>query len=213
MYDASFAFTGITMVSSVKSLLLAGVVAVISTAAQITGNTSNPDYFEDLVRYWSYGRSPPVYPSRKFFPPDMLQDTNAHTANTTGTGDLSYAVSRARALAEKENITMGFTNAEFNGYNGKNGAVPRLGFPGYCLNNAENGVGGAEGVNAYPAALHMGASCNHELAYARGMHMGREFRRKGVNVALGPSMGPLGRSPKGGRYTCDIECRNLRPQI
>jgi beta-glucosidase len=103
-------------------------------------------------------------------------------------------------LAEKENVTMGFTNAEFNGCNGKSGGVPRLGFPGYCLNNAENGVGGAEGVNAYPAALHMGASWNRELAYARGMHMGREFRRKGVNVALGPSLGPLGRGPKGGRY-------------
>jgi hypothetical protein len=98
---------------------------------------------------------------------------------------------------------MGFTNAEFNGCNGKSGGVPRLGFPGYCLNNAENGVGGAEGVNAYPAALHMGASWNRELAYARGMHMGREFRRKGVNVALGPSLGPLGRSPKGGRYVTD----------
>ncbi|PVH93605.1 glycoside hydrolase family 3 protein [Periconia macrospinosa] len=94
---------------------------------------------------------------------------------------------------------MGFTDAEFNGCNGKSGGAPRLGFPGYCLNNAENGVGGAEGVNAYPAAIHMGASWNRELAYARGMHMGREFRRKGVNIALGPSLGPLGRSPKGGR--------------
>jgi beta-glucosidase len=103
-------------------------------------------------------------------------------------------------LAEKENVTMGFTNAEFNGCNGKSGGVPRLGFPGYCLNNAENGVGGAEGVNAYPAALHMGASWNRELAHTRGFHMGREFRRKGVNVALGPGVGPLGRSPKSGRY-------------
>jgi beta-glucosidase len=103
-------------------------------------------------------------------------------------------------LAEKENVTMGFTNAEFNGCNGKSGGVPRLGFPGYCLNNAENGVGGAEGVNAYPAALHMGASWNRKLAHTRGFHMGREFRRKGVNVALRPGVGPLGRSPKSGRY-------------
>jgi beta-glucosidase len=131
------------------------------------------------------------------------------TANTTGTGDWSNAIAQARALvaqmtlAKKENVTMGFTNAKFNGCNGKSVGVPRLGFPGYCLNNAENGVGGAEGVNAYPAALHMGASRNRELAYARGMQMGREFRRKGVNVALGRSLGPLGRSPKGGRYGVD----------
>ncbi|KAH3915768.1 hypothetical protein HBI56_042120 [Parastagonospora nodorum] len=177
------------MVVSIRTLLLVSFLAVSGTTAQITGNTSSPGYYENLERYWSYGRSPPVYPS----------------PNTTSTGDWSHAVSRARALvaqmtlAEKENVTMGFTNAEFNGCNGKSGGVPRLGFPGYCLNNAENGVGGAEGVNAYPAALHVGASWNRELAYARGMHMGREFRRKGVNMALGPSIGPLGRSPKGGR--------------
>ncbi|KAF2022617.1 glycoside hydrolase [Setomelanomma holmii] len=94
---------------------------------------------------------------------------------------------------------MGFNDAEFNGCNSKSGGVPRLGFPGYYLNNAENGVGGAEGVNAYPVALPIGASRNRELAYARGAHLGREFRRKGVNVALGPSLGPRGRSLKGGR--------------
>jgi len=29
--------------------------------------------------------------------------------------------------------------------------------------------------------------------------MGKEFRGKGVNIYLGPSVGPLGRKPKGGR--------------
>ena len=29
--------------------------------------------------------------------------------------------------------------------------------------------------------------------------MGLEFQRKGVDIALGPVAGPLGRSPEGGR--------------
>jgi beta-glucosidase len=35
--------------------------------------------------------------------------------------------------------------------------------------------------------------------YARGVAIGEEFRGKGVNVHLGPSVGPLGRKPRGGR--------------
>lgn len=35
--------------------------------------------------------------------------------------------------------------------------------------------------------------------YKRGRAHGREARLKGVNVILGPAMGPLGRMPAGGR--------------
>lgn len=35
--------------------------------------------------------------------------------------------------------------------------------------------------------------------YARGEAIGEEFRGKGVNVHLGPTVGPLGRKPRGGR--------------
>lgn len=45
----------------------------------------------------------------------------------------------------------------------------------------------------------MGASWNKDLTHARGMYMGGEFRTKGVNVALGPVVGPLGRIAEGGR--------------
>lgn len=42
-------------------------------------------------------------------------------------------------------------------------------------------------------------SWNKNLAYDRGLYMGGEFRTKGVNVALGPVVGPLGRVATGGR--------------
>lgn len=42
-------------------------------------------------------------------------------------------------------------------------------------------------------------SWNKSLAYDRGYYMGGEFRKKGVQVALGPVVGPLGRMASGGR--------------
>lgn len=35
--------------------------------------------------------------------------------------------------------------------------------------------------------------------YQRGVAIGKEARGKGVNVWLGPTVGPMGRKPKGGR--------------
>jgi len=54
-------------------------------------------------------------------------------------------------------------------------------------------------VNAYASGISVGASWNKNLAYQRGRSMGGEFRAKGVNVALGPVVGPLGRVAKAGR--------------
>ncbi|KAK3710307.1 hypothetical protein LTR37_010373 [Vermiconidia calcicola] len=54
------------------------------------------------------------------------------------------------------------------------------------------------GVNAYASRLHVGASWNSSLAYQRAQFMGAEFKKKGVNVALGPVVGPIGRTATGG---------------
>lgn len=37
------------------------------------------------------------------------------------------------------------------------------------------------------------------MARQRATHMGHEFRRKGVNLFLGPVVGPIGRVAEGGR--------------
>ncbi|WYZ38560.1 hypothetical protein EsH8_III_000474 [Colletotrichum jinshuiense] len=44
-----------------------------------------------------------------------------------------------------------------------------------------------------------GATFDKDLMYARGVAIGKEFRGKGANIYLGPSVGPIGRKPKGGR--------------
>lgn len=77
--------------------------------------------------------------------------------------------------------------------------LTRLGFPGMCLQDSGNSVRGTDFVNGWPSGLHVGASWNKELAYARGYGIGGEFRTKGVNVLLGPVISPLGRMAEGGR--------------
>jgi hypothetical protein len=53
------------MVTSSRMLLLISFIIAIGVQAQVDGNTFTPEYFESLERYWTYGRSPPVYPSRQ----------------------------------------------------------------------------------------------------------------------------------------------------
>lgn len=101
-------------------------------------------------------------------------------------------------LEEKLNITSGYTNPA-NTCSGNTGSVPRLGWPGLCLQDAGNGVRAADLTNSYPSGIHVGASWDRNLTYRRGLEMGKEFRIKGVNIALGPVAGPLGRTALGGR--------------
>lgn len=51
----------------------------------------------------------------------------------------------------------------------------------------------------FSAGISAAASWDRVLVRQRGEYMGAEFRGKGAHVALGPSIGPLGRSPLGGR--------------
>jgi beta-glucosidase len=54
-------------------------------------------------------------------------------------------------------------------------------------------------ASVFPAGLSVAASWDRSLANLRGEYMAAEFRGKGSHVALGPVVGPLGRSPFGGR--------------
>jgi beta-glucosidase len=120
-----------------------------------------------------------------------------------GTGPWAAAYSKAAALVsqmtleEKVNITIGY--APTTGCSGETGTVPRLNWPGVCLSDAGNGLRNTDFVNSWPSGLHVGASWNRDLALQRARHMGSEFKTKGVHVALGPVVGPLGRVEEGGR--------------
>lgn len=86
-------------------------------------------------------------------------------------------------LDEKLNITRPYSSAR-NICSGNTGSVPRLGWPGMCLQDAGNGVRAADLVNSYPSGIHAGASWDRRLAYRRGREMGLEFRRKGGECFL-----------------------------
>ncbi len=47
--------------------------------------------------------------------------------------------------------------------------------------------------------MNAAATWSRDLIRRRGEAMGREFRGKGVDIQLGPSVGPLGLFPEGGR--------------
>ncbi|PNY29552.1 Beta-glucosidase [Tolypocladium capitatum] len=99
-------------------------------------------------------------------------------------------------LAEKTNITGG--TGVFMGA-GNTGSIPRLGIPQLCLNDGHNGVRQADHVTVFPDGITAGATFDKQLLRRRGDAIGQEARGKGVNVLLGPTVGPIGRKPKGGR--------------
>ncbi|KAL2016124.1 hypothetical protein VTK56DRAFT_4243 [Thermocarpiscus australiensis] len=121
----------------------------------------------------------------------------------TGAGSWAEAFTKAKALvgrmtlAEKVNLTAGVSsNTSCPGFLP---GIPRLGFRGMCLGDAGNGLRGTDFVSTWPSGIHVGASWNRALARQRGEGMGGEFRKKGVNVLLGPVVGPAGRVVLSGR--------------
>ncbi|GFF67325.1 probable beta-glucosidase M [Aspergillus lentulus] len=160
---------------------LAGLLAAASVclSAPTEQNITSDTYF--------YGQSPPVYPSPE----------------GSGTGSWAGAYAKAKKFVaqltpeEKVNLTAG-TDAK-NGCSGNIAAIPRLNFPGLCVSDAGNGLRGTDYVSSWPSGLHVGASWNKALAKQRAIHMASEFRKKGVNVILGPVVGPLGRVAEAGR--------------
>ncbi|KAL3601803.1 hypothetical protein FPOAC2_06078 [Fusarium poae] len=103
-------------------------------------------------------------------------------------------------LAEKTNITSGTgIYMDIGPCNGNSGSADRVGFPQLCLNDAANGVRQADNVTVFPDGITAGATFDKKLIYERGVAIGKEARGKGVNIWLGPSVGPIGRKPKGGR--------------
>ncbi|KAF2001774.1 glycoside hydrolase family 3 protein [Amniculicola lignicola CBS 123094] len=144
-------------------------------------NTTPPSELKDAF-------SPPFYPS-----PWM-----------DGSGGWESAYQKAQAfvrqltLLEKVNLTTG-VGWEGEACVGNVGSVPRLGFAGLCMQDSPLGIRFADYVSAFPAGGTIAASWDRGAFYQRGYQMGLEHRGKGVDVQLGPVVGPIGRNPKGGR--------------
>ncbi|KAG6051909.1 hypothetical protein E4U39_006431 [Claviceps sp. Clav50 group G5] len=163
---------------------LAGLVARADAAAAAAAAAGDDVVTSDT---FFYGQSPAIYPS-----PEM-----------TGGAEWATAHSKAKALVAKmslqERVSLTGGASSRTGCSGTIAPISRLNFSGMCLSDSGNGLRNTDLVNAYPAGLHVGASWNKALTRERGAAMGGEFRRKGVNVFLGPVVGPAGRIVRGGR--------------
>lgn len=102
------------------------------------------------------------------------------------------------SLVDKVNVTTGTGWAQ-DLCVGVTGSVASVGFPSLCLQDGPLGIRFSDHMTAFPAGITVGATWNRDLMYRRGRAHGLEVRLKGINVILGPAMGPLGRMPAGGR--------------
>ncbi|KAI1175290.1 glycosyl hydrolase family 3 N terminal domain-containing protein [Nemania sp. FL0916] len=101
-------------------------------------------------------------------------------------------------LLEKVNLTTG-TGNQADLCTGNTGSIPRLGFRHLCLQDGPVGVRYTDLNSAFPAGINAAATWSRSLIRRRGEALGAEFRDKGIDVLLGPVVGPLGRDPAGGR--------------
>jgi beta-glucosidase len=144
--------------------------------------------------FWLYkkspldGQSPPWYPT-------PLGGTVSQWAESY---KKAVELVKQMSLAEKVNITTG-TGWQMGLAVGNTGPAIHVGFPGLAYQDGPLGLRFADNATAFPAGVTVGATFNKDLMYKRGKALGLESRLKGVNVLLGPCVGPLGRMPAGGR--------------
>lgn len=127
------------------------------------------------------------------------QDNGAEHDNRGEGKNLSYVLVNHLLTTIINQVTLTTATTAGNGCAGNIAPIPRVGFPGLCLHDAGNGIRATDFVSGWPSGIHVGASWNRDLARRRAVNMGFEYRTKGVHIALGPVVGPLGRVVRGGR--------------
>jgi beta-glucosidase len=88
-------------------------------------------------------------------------------------------------LTEKSAMITGKLSLGVGGCIGNLLPIDRVGYSGLCMQDGPNGVGLADLTSVFPSGVTMGASWDKKLIYQRGVAIGKEFRSKGIHVALG----------------------------
>ncbi|THC97482.1 hypothetical protein EYZ11_003016 [Aspergillus tanneri] len=132
--------------------------------------------------------SPPYYPAPK----------GGWLPNWAEAYEKAHKIVSNMTLAEKVNLTTG-TGYFMGPCAGQTGSAWRVGIPNLCLHDSPLGVRNSDHNTAFPAGITVGATFDKKLMYDRGVGLGEEARGKGINVLLGPTVGPIGRKPRGGR--------------
>ncbi|KAH8661973.1 glycosyl hydrolase family 3 N terminal domain-containing protein [Xylariales sp. PMI_506] len=134
------------------------------------------------------GLSPPWYPSPK----------GGTSRNWAASYKKASAMVSKMTLPEKVNITTG-TGWSMGPAVGNTAPAVHVGFPALALQDGPLGIRFTENATAFPAGITVGATWSKDLMYKWGNAHANEARNKGLNVLLGPCIGPLGRMPAGGR--------------
>ncbi|KAG0160628.1 hypothetical protein PDIDSM_8158 [Penicillium digitatum] len=100
-------------------------------------------------------------------------------------------------LAEKVNVKTG-TGWQMGLCVGNTGPAEHVKFPSLCLQDGPLGLRFVQNITASPQESPRVRHGTVSLC-RRGAMLGKEARLKAVNIILGPSMGPLGMMPAGGR--------------
>ncbi|KAI7303652.1 putative beta-glucosidase [Hortaea werneckii] len=110
-------------------------------------------------QYWSYGRSPPVYPTPVGGDDPAWEEAYAQASALVAQLDYTQLAS----------LTLGSSDTR-----GCSGFIDSVaGFTGMCLQDNENGVRGSEQSSGFPSQLSIGASWNRSLALERAQFLGR----------------------------------------
>ncbi|OAX79896.1 hypothetical protein ACJ72_05783 [Emergomyces africanus] len=167
-------------------LVLVIVLATLGGKGILSRKTSEVD--EPMGVKTIDGLSKPWYPS----------PLGGTVRSWAGSYEKAQALVSRMSLAEKVNITTGI-GWQMGLCVGNTGPATSVGFPSLCLQDGPLGIRFADNISAFPAGVTIGATWSHDLMYRRGFALGKEARLKGVNVLLGPAMGPIGVLPAGGR--------------
>ncbi|KAL5334479.1 putative beta-glucosidase F [Aspergillus crustosus] len=162
------------------------VFALLATAVPCTFASPTEGHLD--ARDTDEAFSPPYYPA----------PNGGWVLNWAEAYQTAHSIVKNMTLAEKVNLTTG-TGIFMGPCAGHTGSVDRFGIPSLCVHDSPLGVRNTDHNTAFPPGITVGATFDKSLMYERGVGLGEEARGKGVNVLLGPSVGPMGRKPRGGR--------------
>lgn len=165
-------------------------------ALAVAQTTFPPDYYNTPTRQ-KEAESPMVnYTSPFVFP--GIQGGRVQDDDWAEAYERAHEFVSQLTLAEKVNLTssIGWMMGKCVG---NTGDVPRFDMQGLCLQDGPLGVRSTELSSGFPAGITVGSSFNRSLMNERGVAIGAEHRGRGVDIALGPAVGPLGTKAAGGR--------------
>jgi beta-glucosidase len=173
---------GVTVyMTSISTVTAPGTCAAQPTNGLVPGTTIPDGYTSPQIEY-------PLVVNSTYFRTSSKWD-NAHKK--------AREYLAGWTVEEKSQLCTG-TGWSFGRCVGNIPPIPSQNFSGLCLQDGPLGVRFADRVSAFPAGINAASTFDKDLIYARGNAMGKEFKAKGVNIALGPAM-DIGRNAAGGR--------------